>query len=113
MYSVLNILFFYLVGAIVSKMINGFVPASVIGMVLLFLSLVMKWVKPEKIKPAADFLLSNLLLFFVPVACGVVGAYVLFKDYIWAILVSSIVSTVIVIVVVGGIAQILIKRRSK
>lgn len=113
MNSVLNILFFYLIGAIVSKMINGMIPASVIGMMLLFLALVKKWVKPEKIKPAADFLLTNLLLFFVPVACGVIGSYLLFKDYIWAILVSSIVSTMVVIVVVGGIAQILIRRKSK
>lgn len=113
MNSVLNILFFYLLGAIVSKLINGIIPASVIGMILLFLALMIKWVKPEKVKPTADFLLSNLLLFFVPVACGVIGSYILFKDYIWAILVSSIISTIIVIVVVGGIAQILIRRKSK
>lgn len=113
MNSVLNILFFYLLGVVASKLINNFIPASVLGMIFLFLALVVKWVKPEKIKPAAEFLLSNLLLFFVPVACGVVGSYILFKDYIWAILVSSIVSTIIVIVVVGGVAQFLIRRRSK
>lgn len=113
MKSILTILFFYLLGAIASKMIGGFIPASVLGMIFLFTALSRKWVKPEKMKATCDFLLSNLLLFFVPVAAGVVGSYMLFKEHIWAILVSSILSTIVVIMVVGGVAQLLIKMKTK
>lgn len=92
---------------------GGFIPSSVLGMLFLFLALTRRWVKPEKVKPTCDFLLSNLILFFIPVAAGVIGSYLLFKEHLWAILVSSLVSTVVVIVVVGGVAQLVINRRTK
>lgn len=113
MKAILTILVFYLLGSIVSRLMGGFLPSSVLGMLFLFLALTCRWVKPEKIKPACDFLLSNLILFFIPVAAGVLGSYLLFKEHLWAILVSSLVSTVLVIVVVGGVAQLLIKMRTK
>lgn len=113
MKAILSILFFYLLGSVVSWLIGGFIPASVLGMIFLFIALTRKWVNADKMKPTCDFLLSNLLLFFVPVAVGVIGSYMLFKEYIWAILVSSLISTVVVITVVGGVAQLLIKMRSK
>lgn len=113
MRAILVILFFYLLGAIVSRLMGGFIPASVLGMILLFAALSARWVNAEKIKPVCDFLLSNLILFFIPVAAGVIGSYMLFKEHIWAIVVSSLVSTVLVIVVVGSVAQLLIKMKNK
>lgn len=113
MKSILYIIFFYLLGAVVSYFIGGVIPASVIGMVLLFVALATKKINPQKVKPASDILLPNMLLFFVPIACGIVSSYALFKEHLWAVLVSSIVSTVLVLITVGGIAQFIIKKRSK
>lgn len=113
MKAIFYILFFYLVGSIASWATGGLLPASIVGMILLFAFLASGWIKEGDIKPAANFLLSNLMLFFVPVAVGVVGSFVLFREHIWAIVISSIVSTVVVIGVVGVVAQLLIKRKSK
>lgn len=113
MKALFYILLFYLLGSIVSWVTSGFLPSSIVGMVLLFLALSLKIIKAEKVKPAINFLLDNLMLFFVPVAVGIVGSFMLFKDYIWAIVVSSLASTVVVVGVVGIVAQLLIKRREK
>ena len=113
MKAIFTLLVFYLVGGAVSWATGGLLPASIVGMILLFAALWLGWLKPEKVKPATDFLLGNLMLFFVPVAVGVVGSFVLFKDHIWAILTSSVVSTVIVVAVVGAAAQFLIKRKER
>lgn len=111
MRAIFIILVFYLLGAVVSWISGGLLPASIVGMVLLFVALSAGWLKAERVKPATDFLLSNLMLFFVPIAVGVVGSFVLFKDHIWAIVISSLVSTVVVIAVVGIVAQVLIRRK--
>ena len=56
-------------------------------------------------KRAAGFLLDNMMLFFIPVGVGLIASYSLVSKYLAAILVASIVSTVLVIVVVGMIEQ--------
>ena len=60
------VLFFFALGELVGWLVNGFIPGSVIGMMLLFTALCLKWVKPERIKPVARFLCDNMALFFVP-----------------------------------------------
>lgn len=58
------VLLFYALGEFVAWLIHGFVPGSVIGMVLLFTALCLKWVKPGQIKPVARFLCDNMAPFF-------------------------------------------------
>lgn len=111
MKAICTLLIFYLLGAGASWLTGGLLPASIAGMILLFATLSLGWLKAEHVKPATDFLLKNLMLFFVPIAVGVVGSFVLFQEHIWAIVVSSLVSTVVVVVVVGAVAQLLIKRK--
>lgn len=113
MKAIFYILFFYLLGSVASWATGGLLPASIVGMILLFGFLTFGWVKEVDVKPATDFMLSNLMLFFVPVAVGVVGSFVVFREHLWAIVVSSLVSTIIVIGVVGMVAQILMKRKAK
>ncbi len=57
------ILLFFVLGEWVGWLINGFIPGSVIGMILLFAALCLKIVKPEWIKPVAKFLCDNMALF--------------------------------------------------
>lgn len=64
------VLFFFALGELVGWLVNGFIPGSVIGMMLLFTALCLKWVKPERIKPVARFLCDNMALFFVPAGVG-------------------------------------------
>ena len=105
MYGIFLILLFYLLGCFVAALIGNFVPGSVIGMILLFCALSLKWVRPGHVKKVSMFLLDNMMLFFIPVGVGLITSYTLLSRYMLAIIVASLVSTVLVIAVVGLVGQ--------
>ena len=114
MYGIFLIFLFYLLGCFVAALIGNFVPGSVIGMILLFCALSLKWVRPGHVKKVSMFLLDNMMLFFIPVGVGLITSYTLLSRYMLAIIVASLVSTVLVIAVVGLVEQKLeSKKRSK
>ena len=114
MYGIFLILLFYLLGCFVAALIGNFVPGSVIGMILLFCALSLKWVRPGHVKKVSMFLLDNMMLFFIPVGVGLITSYTLLSRYMLAIIGASLVSTVLVIAVVGLVEQKLeSKKRSK
>lgn len=57
------IMLFYFLGECLSFLINGIVPGSVCGMVLLFLSLLLKFVKPRDVRSVSNALTQNMALF--------------------------------------------------
>ena len=107
------ILLFYFLGQTISILINGFVPGSVIGMVLLFLSLFFKIIKPEKVKKAATAITKNMSLFFIPPAVGLMAYAEIISKSIWAISLAIIISTVLTIIVVAFVQEYFEKRKNK
>lgn len=105
------ILLFYSLGELAAWLTGGFVPGSVIGMVLLFAALALKLVKAETVKPAARFLTDNMALFFVPVGVGIINSMEIISQQWEAILGSVAISTVIIIITVAVIQEQLEKRR--
>ena len=105
MLGVFVILLMLMFGNGISILINGVIPGSVIGMVLLFLALITKIVKPETIKQPAGYLIKHMSLFFIPAGVGLMTAWDLIADHWTAILVSSVLSTIIVLTVVGLVQQ--------
>ena len=105
------VLFFFALGELVGWLVGGFIPGSVIGMILLFTAWCLKIVKPDRIKPVAKFLCDNMSLFFVPSGVGIVNALDILSHYWQAVLVACAVSTVIFIVVVASIQQWFEKHR--
>lgn len=105
------VLLFFAIGELVGWLINGFIPGSVIGMILLFAALCLKIVKPGRIKPVAKFLCDNMALFFVPAGVGIINSMDVLSQYWQAVLVACGVSTVVVLVVVALVQQWFEKRR--
>ena len=99
------ILLAYLVGDLLAALMGGFVPGSVLGMIVLFVALKTRVVRAEDMTGIVNLLLDNMMLFFVPVGVGLMTTYSMIGGNIWAILVSLVVSTVLVIVVVGWVQQ--------
>ena len=99
------VLFFFALGEGVGWLVNGFIPGSVIGMILLFAALCLKVVKPEQVKPVAKFLCDHMALFFVPAGVGIVNALDILSRYWLAVLLACGISTIIVIVVVASVQQ--------
>jgi holin-like protein len=103
--GVFIILLMLLLGNGLSSAINGIIPGSVIGMVLLFLALLSKIIKPEMIRKPAGYLINHMSLFFIPAGVGLMTAWDLIASHWLSIIVSSVVSTVLVLVVVGLVQQ--------
>ncbi len=98
-------------GNLVSLAINGLVPGSVIGMLLMFAGLQSKIIRPEWVAITANGLTRNMALFFVPAGVGVMVAFdILAKSWL-EIAVITIVSTILVIASVGLTQQRMERRR--
>lgn len=91
--------------------INIGIPGSIIGMFILLLLIERKWIPIEKIELGANFLIAELLLFFVPSAIGVIQFQdVLQKDWVQLFLVIA-VSIFFVLLFVGVATEFIVRRR--
>ncbi|MEG1615623.1 MAG: CidA/LrgA family protein [Bacteroidales bacterium] len=99
------ILLFLFLGEGCSYLINGLVPGSVLGMILLFLSLFSGIVKADDVRSVSRFLTGNMALFFVPASIGVIASWPLLSKNWIALTVISIVTTIVVIVTVALIQE--------
>lgn len=73
---IIQILFlhiFLFLGAGIKHFIDIPVPASMLGLILLLLALILKIVKLEWVEKGGSWLLAELLLFFVPSAVGIMN----------------------------------------
>ncbi|MBQ9545832.1 MAG: CidA/LrgA family protein [Bacteroidales bacterium] len=84
------IMAFFALGEAASILMGHFVPGSVVGMVLLFAALCLRWVDAESIRPVAKFLTSNMILLFIPTFIGIIDT--------WGLLSSSLLEWFAVVV---------------
>lgn len=70
-------------------------PASVIAMVLLFLLLVCRVIKPDHIREKARFLSANMAFFFIPAGVGIMEQYPLIREHLPALLLICLITTVL------------------
>ena len=99
------LLLFQLCGEFISRTLDLPLPGNVLGMGLLLLGLMAKLVDIKWFEEAAEMLLSNMALFFVPAGVGVM----VYGDLIAAewlpISVATVLSTFVVMAVTGKLAQ--------
>lgn len=111
MRGVFYILLCWLAGNALSLLTGSHISGNIIGMVLLFAALCLRWVDAEQVRPAARFLLGSMALFFVPYGVGLIESYHVILDNLWAIVVAGIVSTVAVLYITGRTYQILNRKK--
>lgn len=70
-------------------------PASVIGMILLFLLLAGGLLKVDHIREKSDFLLSNMAFFFIPAGVSIINYFDVLKGCVLQLVVICAVSTVV------------------
>lgn len=83
------------------------IPASVYGLVLLFLALCLKLVKLEQIREAGGFLTSLLPLLFVSPTVGIVDCWGMIRSDIVTILLLLVASTALTFGISGVVTQAL------
>jgi len=99
------LLLFQLCGEFISRILDLPIPGNVLGMGLLLLALLTNLVDIKWFEEAAEALLSNMALFFVPAGVGVM----VYGDLIAAewlpISVATVLSTFVVMAVTGKLVQ--------
>ena len=89
------------------------VPASVYGLVIMFLLLLTKVVKLEHVENVADFFLQIMPFFFVAPTVGLMTSFDAIKGNVLWLVLMCFVSTVVTIAVTGAVAQLIIRLRKK
>lgn len=84
-------------GNLISGLTGGFLPGSVTGMVLLFISLLTGLVKDWQIRKVAGFLIDNMTIFFLPAFMGIMDLWGVIRLDLWAWLSVVVLSTILVL----------------
>lgn len=94
-----------LLGELIVRFCGISLPGNVAGMVLLLFALRLGLVRLDQVKEAANLLLSNLALLFVPAGVGVMVYLDIIQTSWLPILASLVLSTFAVLLVTGKVAQ--------
>ena len=109
----LLIILFSLIGELLHALIPLPIPASIYGLVLLFVALMTGLVKLSHVKETAKFLIEIMPIMFVPAGVGLMESGGEFQAMLVPILVILIVSTVLVMGVSGQVTQTIIRLQKK
>ncbi|GIN20535.1 MAG TPA: CidA/LrgA family holin-like protein [Bacillus bacterium] len=105
-------IFTYIMGEI-ATFLHLKIPGSILGLVLLFILLQMKIVKLKWIEIGGNWLVAELLLFFIPSAVGIIQYKHLLLDNGLKIIAVIFISSTIVMVCSGLLAEKMAKRKEK
>ena len=103
------LLVFQLIGEVIARAFNWPVPGPVIGMGLLFVTLILRDGPDEELHRTTGHLLQHLSLLFVPAGVGVMLYFQLMADAWLPLAVSLVVSTFITIAVTALVLRVLIR----
>jgi holin-like protein len=95
------LLLFQLAGEVIVQFFTLPIPGPVVGMALLFLTLVIRGGVGEELRGTATNLLQHLSLLFVPAGAGVMVHFARLGDEWLAIVVALVASTAITLAVTG------------
>ena len=104
------ILGFTLIGEALQRLLPLPIPASVYGLVLLFLALCFGIVKLEQVKTAGAFLTGIRSVLVVSPAVGIVSNWELIRSQLLPICLLIAASTVLTFGISGGVTQLLQKK---
>ncbi|CAI0837307.1 CidA/LrgA family protein [Serratia ficaria] len=89
------------VGNALAALLPIAIPGSIIGMLLLFALLATQILPAKWVKPGCHLLIRYMVLLFVPIGVGVMEYYGQIVEHLGPLVVSCLISTLMVLVVVG------------
>lgn len=101
------------IGEVLNNIIPLPIPASIYGIVILFLCLELKIIKVEWVKETSKFLIEIMPIMFVPAAVGLIETWGLLKSSLVPYIVITFVGTFVVMIISGWITQLAIHFRRK
>ena len=107
------ILVFSFAGEVLHVLIPLQIPASIYGLVLLFIALMAGWVQLPRIRETANFLIAVMPLMFIPAGVGLLESWGELKPVLLPVCVIVVVSTVLVMGVSGLVTQMVMGQNKK
>lgn len=104
--STLFIFVFLWIGNFIQQHTGIPFPGSIIGMILLFVSMSSGLMPVEVIRPSASLILKYMIFFFIPISVGLMNYFDLLLDNMVLIIVCTVGSNLLVTIVLS----ILLKR---
>ena len=86
------------------------IPASIYGIILLFLALETKLIKVKHIRETSSFLIAIMPVMFIPAAVGLIDSYQDIGNAWFQYIVVTVVSTFVVMGASGWITQLVIRK---
>lgn len=93
-------------GEILSNIIPLPIPASIYGIIILFLLLLFQIIIIDKVEDTARFLMEVMPIMFIPAAVGLLESWNVIKGSIMQYMILIIITTVLVMIITGKIAQL-------
>ena len=109
----LIILAISLIGELLKYVLPLPIPASIYGMVILFICLKTGLVKLEDVKDAGKFLIEIMPVMFIPAGVGLIESWGELKPILLPVVILLIVSTVLVMGVSGQVTQQMMHHKKK
>lgn len=101
------------IGELLSLVLPLPIPASVYGLAIMLICLFTNIIKLKQIEDVADWLILIMPVLFVPSAVSLINVGEAIKKDLLVITVVTLISTIVVMVVTGLVAQIIIKRKEQ
>lgn len=109
--GLLILLLFQFLGEVLIHFTGLPLPASVVGMVLLLLALMLNTPFTDRVEEASAMLIRNISLLIFPLGVGIVLQWQRYQDYALALAVSVVLGTVIALVLVTLLLKLLLRER--
>lgn len=98
------------VGELVKYVLPLPIPASIYGMVILFVGLMTGHIKLSSVKEVGKFLIEIMPVMFIPAAVGLLDSWSILRPTIVPVIVITVLTTIIVMVVTGRVTQNVIRK---
>ncbi len=99
------------IGEIMHYFIPLPVPASIYGIVIMFVCLRTHLIKIEQVDKTADFLIEIMPMMFIPASAGLIESWEIIRPSIVQYIIVTLITTVLVMVVSGRITQMIIRKQ--
>lgn len=111
--QLLIILLFSFLGEVLKVLLPFPVPASIYGLVLLFVALELRMIKLSAVEETGRFLIEIMPVMFIPAGVGLIDSWDALRPICVPVIIIMLVSTIIVMAVSGRVTQFVIRRRKR
>ena len=109
----LIILLISFLGEILKCLLPLPIPASIYGMIILFLGLMTKVIKLESVKETGKFLIEIMPIMFIPSGVGLMTTWGRLQPILLPVSIITAVTIITVMVATGWVSQIIIRKAGK